>query len=209
METTQKPRGSFPLQWKVSLLVGTMLALLAIATGVSNIVYFRNVLHKEARDRGKAISATLASALVEMPDSAVGSTIASVKKEANLAYVEVVGPNGAIIAHTFEGRAPAQEPAVLKEAARISENIIDGVTYIDVPAAVITGAIVHVGLDPAEGNNRVLEAQKLLLGITLLALLVALGIAVPQLRRAAAAAHPRRLDDRRGRSHPEGRGDHQ
>jgi methyl-accepting chemotaxis protein len=178
METTQKPRGSFPLQWKVSLLVGTMLALLAIATGVSNIVYFRNVLHKEARDRGKAISATLASALVEMPDSAVGSTIASVKKEANLAYVEVVGPNGAIIAHTFEGRAPAQEPAVLKEAARISENIIDGVTYIDVPAAVITGAIVHVGLDPAEGNNRVLEAQKLLLGITLLALLVALGIAV-------------------------------
>ena len=179
MEPMQpRSSGSFPLQWKVSLLVGSMLALLAIATGVSNIVYFRNVLHKEARDRGKAISATLASALVEMPDSAVGSTIASVKKEANLAYVEVVGPNGAIIAHTFEGRAPAQDTAVLKQAARVEENVIDGVTYIDVPAAVITGAIVHVGLDPAEGNNRVLEAQKLLLGITLLALLFALGIAV-------------------------------
>ncbi len=178
MEPTAKSRGSFPLQWKVSLLVGSMLALLAIATGVSNIVYFRNVLHKEARARGKAISATLASALVEMPDAAIGAAIASVKKEANLAYVEVVGPNGAIIAHTFEGRAPLQEPSVLKESSRIGENVIDGVTYIDVPAMVITQAIVHVGLDPAEGNNRVLEAQKLLLGITLLALLFALGIAV-------------------------------
>ena len=178
MEPTAKSRGSFPLQWKVSLLVGSMLALLAIATGVSNIVYFRNVLHKEARARGKAISATLASALVEMPDAAIGAAIASVKKEANLAYVEVVGPNGAIIAHTFEGRAPLQEPSVLKESSRIGDNVIDGVTYIDVPAMVITQAIVHVGLDPAEGNNRVLEAQKLLLGITLLALLFALGIAV-------------------------------
>ena len=180
MELTKTPRsrGSFPLQWKVSLLVGTMLALLAIATGVSNIVYFRKVLHKEARDRGKAISSTLASALVEMPDSAVGSTILSVKKEANLAYVEVVGANGAIIAHTFDGRAPAQDATILKEPEKTGENVIDGVTYIDVPTAVITGAIVHVGLDPAEGNNRVLEAQKLLLGITLLALLAALGIAV-------------------------------
>ncbi len=179
MEIVQrKSRGSFPLQWKVSLLVGGMLALLAIATSVSNIVYFRNVLRKEARDRGKAISATLASALVEMPDSAVASTIASVKKEANLAYVEVVGPNGAIIAHTFEGRAPAQDAAILKQTSKVADNVIEGVTYIDVPAAVITGTIVHVGLDPAEGNNRVMEAQKLLLAITLLALLVALGIAV-------------------------------
>ena len=180
MESTPaaNTRGSFPLQWKVSLLVGGMLALLAVATGVSNVVYFRNVLHKEARDRGKAICATLASALVEMPDSAVGSTLLSVKKEANLAYVEVVGPNGAIIAHTFEGHAPAQDARVLKESEKTEDNVIDGVTYIDVPAPVITGAIVHVGLDPAEGNSRVLEAQKLLLGITFVALLVALGIAI-------------------------------
>ena len=95
---------SFPLHWKVSLLVGGMLALLAIATGVSNYLYFKSVLHNEARARGKAISATLASALVEMPDSAIASTIHAVKKEANLAYVDVVGPNGALIAHTFEGR---------------------------------------------------------------------------------------------------------
>ena len=46
------------------------------------------------------------------------------------------------------------------------------------PSAVITGSIVHVGLDPAEANQRVLEAQKLLVAITLVALLVALAIAI-------------------------------
>ena len=121
-------RRSFPLHWKVSLLVGGMLALLALATGLSNFFYFKSVLHNEAKARGKAISATLASALVEMPDSAIGSTIASVKKEATLAYVEVVGPNGAIIAHTFEGRPPVQEARILKESEKVEDNVIDGVS---------------------------------------------------------------------------------
>ena len=97
-------RRGWPLQIKVSALVVVALVSLALATGVSNYLYFRSVLKQEAISRGKAISATLASALVEMPDSAVGATIASVKKEAGLAYVEVVGPNGAMLAHTFEGR---------------------------------------------------------------------------------------------------------
>ena len=164
--------GSFPLRIKVSALVVLALAGLAIATGLSNYFYFRAVLKHEAIGRGKAISGTLASALVEMPDSAIGSTIASVKKEANLAYVEVVGPNGNIIAHTFEGRAPAQETTVLKEAERVQETSIDGNAVIDVPAPVITGSIVHVGLDPGAATTMVLEAQKLLIGITAAALFV-------------------------------------
>ena len=179
MEPSQKKfdpkhgRASFPLHWKVSLLLLAALVLLALATGLSNYFYFRNLLKNEATARGKAISATLASALVEMPDSAIGSTIASVKKEASLAYVEVVGPNGSIIAHTFEGRAPAQDQKVLKEAERVQEVTIEGTPYIDVPAPVITGSIVHVGLDPAEGNRLILEAQKLLVGITVVSLLAA------------------------------------
>jgi len=71
------------LQIKVSALVVVALGSLALATGVGNYLYFRSVLTEEATARGKAISATLASALVEMPDSAVGATIASVKKDAN------------------------------------------------------------------------------------------------------------------------------
>src|SRR5205085_4241252 len=128
-------RRGWPLQIKVSALVVAALVSLACATGLSNYLYFRSVLKEETTARGKAISATLASALVEMPDSAVGATIASVKKDATLAYVEVVGPNGGLIAHTFDGKPPQQEVSVLKEAERIQNVVLEGVTYLDVPAA--------------------------------------------------------------------------
>ena len=173
----------WPLQIKVSALVVAALVSLATATGLSNYLYFRSVLKQEATARGKAISATLASALVEMPDSAVGATIASVKKDASLAYVEVVAPNGGLIAHTFDGKAPQQDISVLKESERIQDITLDGVSYIDVPAAVITGATVHVGLDPAAGNAMVLQAQKLLVGITLAGLVVAAFISLALVAR--------------------------
>jgi len=182
-------RSGWPLQIKVSALVVVALASLALATGVGNYLYFRSVLGKEAAQRGRAISSTLASALVEMPDSSIGSTIAAVKKEAGLAYVEVVGPSGAIIAHTFEGRAPAQDPKVLRESGKIEDNVIEGVPYTDVPAPVITGSIVHVGLDPSAGNQTVMEALKLLVAITLAALVVA---ALVSVYLAARFTHPLR-----------------
>ena len=177
MDMKMMTRG-WPLQVKVSALVVVALASLALATGLGNYVYFRSLLKKEDTQRGRAISGTLASALVEMPDSAIGSTLSAVKKEASLAYVEVVGPNGAIIAHTFDGKAPPQEATVLREAEKIQENSIGGTTFIDVPAPVITGAIVHVGLDPEGGKQMVLEAQKLLAGITLAALVLAALVSV-------------------------------
>jgi len=183
METNLRPeergrRRGLALQIKVSALVVIALGSLAVATGVGNYLYFRSVLTEEATARGKAISATLASALVEMPDSAVGATIASVKKDANLAYVEVVGPNGSVLAHTFDGRIPQQDPAALRESERIRNVVLEGVTYLDVPAAVITGAIVHVGLDPAAWNDMAWRAQKLLGAITLAALVAAAFISV-------------------------------
>src|SRR5437899_6792039 len=183
METNLRPeergrRRGLALQIKVSALVVVALGSLALATGVGNYLYFRSVLTEEATARGKAISATLASALVEMPDSAVGATIASVKKDANLAYVEVVGPNGSVLAHTFDGRIPQQDPAALRESEKIRNVVLEGVTYLDVPAAVITGAIVHVGLDPAAWNDMAWRAQKLLGAITLAALVAAAFISV-------------------------------
>src|SRR5438876_4373693 len=176
-------RRGWPLQIKVSALVVAALASLAFATGLSNYLYFRSVLKQEATARGKAISATLASALVEMPDSAVGATIASVKKDAGLAYVEVVGPNGSLIAHTFEGKPPQQNASVLKESERIQDVILDGIPYIDVPAPVITGATVHVGLDPTAGNAMVLQAQKLLVAIPVAALVLAAFVALALVAR--------------------------
>jgi methyl-accepting chemotaxis protein len=166
-----RTRSGWPLQIKVSALVVLALVSLALATGLSNYLYFRSVLKQEAISRGRAISATLASALVETPDSAVGATIASVKKDANLAYIEVVSPNGAVVAHTFEGRAPAQQGSVLREAERVQDVNLEGINYIDVPAPVITGSVVHVGLDSAAASTLIFRAQKLLAGITLAALI--------------------------------------
>ena len=174
MKAVVKPpaRRSFSLQWKVSLLTLGALAVLALATGVGNFIYFRNLLNREAVARGRAIATTLAAALVEMPESAVGSTLASVKKEAGLAYVEVVSASGKVIAHTFDGALPPPELALRREVA-VEETVIEGRRYIDVPAAVITGDLVHVGLDPAEANRTVLSAQKLLVAFTAAALLIA------------------------------------
>ena len=83
METSVRPndrgrRRGLALQIKVSALVVVALGSLAIAIGLGNYLYFRSVLKVEATSRGKAISATLASALVEMPDSAVGADRKSV-----------------------------------------------------------------------------------------------------------------------------------
>ena len=163
--------GGFPLQWKVSLLTLGALIALALATGIGNSLYFRKVLARQAATRGRAIANTLAAALVDMPESAVGTTLASVKKEAGLAYLAVVSVDGKVVAHTFEG-APA--PALtLRKDLLAQELVIDGKAYLDVPAAVITGDLVHVGLDPAEDARTLLEAQKLLAASTLLALLLA------------------------------------
>ncbi|HYZ87975.1 MAG TPA: hypothetical protein VE620_01650, partial [Myxococcales bacterium] len=72
------PRARFPLLWKISLLVGGALALVATVLGAVEGNYFGKVLEAEGRARAKAISGTLASALVEMPESAVASTIQAV-----------------------------------------------------------------------------------------------------------------------------------
>ena len=170
-------KARFPLLWKISLLVGITLALVAVVVGAVLGSYFGKVLESEGRARAKAISVTLASALVEMPESAVASTLHSVKKDSELAYIEVVGPGGNLIAHTFDGKAPAQDPRQLRESEKVSEVLIDGVRYVDVPAPVMTGALVHVGLDPGRIAARLREAQIRLFGVTILAMAIALGIA--------------------------------
>ncbi|HWE24434.1 MAG TPA: methyl-accepting chemotaxis protein [Myxococcales bacterium] len=171
------PRARFPLLWKIFLLVGGALAVAATVIGAVEGSYFGTVLEAEGRARARAISATLASALVEMPDSAVAATIQAVKKDSGLAYIAVVGPNGKIVAHTFEGKAPLQDSPQLREREKIAEVVFDGTRYIDVPAPIISGALVHVGLDPSETAARLREAQQRLFGVTALAMVLALGIA--------------------------------
>src|SRR6202022_372030 len=86
-------------------------------------------------------------------------------------------------------RAPAEDERVLKQGEKVQQVVIEGATYIDVPALLITGAIVHVGLDPNAGKAVALQAQRPLLAITLLALVVA---ALISLSRGARGVGPRR-----------------
>ena len=173
----------FPLVWKISLLVGLTLVGSSAVMGLAQNKYFASVLEQEGRSRAKAIANTLASALVEMPDSAVASTVQAVKKDAGVAYIEVVAANGSILAHTFEGRPPAQDAAQLKEGEKVNEVVLDGITYVDVPAAVITGTLVHVGLDPAVTRARLHEAQTRALLLTLIAVAISLALAYFLVRR--------------------------
>src|SRR5918912_147365 len=176
-------RARFPLLWKISLLVGGALALVTAVVAAVAGSYFGQVLEVEGRARAKAISTTLASALVEMPESAIASTIQAVKKDSGLAYIEVVGQSGNIVAHTFEGKAPAQDPRQLREAESVTEVVLDGVRYVDVPAPVITGALVHVGLDPSGISGRFREAQMRLFGVDALATVLALAMAYVLVRQ--------------------------
>jgi methyl-accepting chemotaxis protein len=169
---------SYPLHLKITALVVLALLADALTTGFANYSYFRSVLEREATGRGKAVSLTLAQTLAAVPDAALGQTIAAVKRDARLAYVEVVGRDGAVLAHTFGSRARLSDDVVLRETQSIRETTIEGTTYIDVPAAAVTGAVVHVGLDPAAANQAALEAQWLLLAITLAALTLAAGAAI-------------------------------
>jgi methyl-accepting chemotaxis protein len=158
---------------KITLLTTAILVAFAIVIATVEVTYFREVLGREARGRGRAIAATLASAVVEMPDAAVAATIHSIKREAGLAYVQVVSPNGTVIAHTFDGRPPTQDPRLLREGQQDAENVIDGQSVLDVPAQALSGAIVHVGIDPAQASARLREAVLRLTFVTLLGVIVA------------------------------------
>src|SRR2546423_11665650 len=181
--SSSRRSAQFPLVWKISLLVGLTLVLSSTVMGLVQNRYFASVLEQEGRSRAKGIANTLASALVEMPDSAVASTVQAVKKDAGVAYIEVVAANGSILAHTFEGRPPAQDAAQLKEGEKVNEVVLDGTTYVDVPAAVITGTLVHVGLDPAVTRARLHEAQPRALLWTLIAVAISLALAYFLVRR--------------------------
>ena len=161
------------LLFKITGLTTLTLVAFAIVIASVEVNYLREVLGREARGRGRAIATTLAAALVEMPDAAITATILGIKREAGLAYVQLVSPTGSIVAHTFEGRPPNQDGRLLREGQRESDNLIDGQVVLDVPATAPSGFIVHVGIDPAEAGTRLSEAQKRLTWVTLISLLLA------------------------------------
>jgi methyl-accepting chemotaxis protein len=161
---------------KIALLLGGALVVFALAVSTAMTRYFSGVLRNEALERGRAVSSTLAAtvaSLPELPPEALTRILAAAKSEANLAYVEIVAPSGAVIAHTFAGRLPRHEPDHRSERQLPREGVVDGVSVIDVPTAAANGAIVHVGLELAAIDVRLRGARLWLFVISAAGLLLA------------------------------------
>jgi two-component system sensor histidine kinase/response regulator len=166
------------LPFKLSLLVVLVLVVFGLAVGTVGIDQFSRVMREEAIKNGRAVASTLSSSLVEIiatqQNAAVSSAIRSAKKTAGLAYVEVVEPDGTLIAHTYDGEPPRRDVKKRREAVQIQDDTVAGREVIDIPAEVITGAIVHVGLDRSAIEQKLGRARWAILGLTVVEVLLAL-----------------------------------
>ncbi|MBI3650831.1 MAG: hypothetical protein HY231_07250, partial [Acidobacteria bacterium] len=176
---TKKKTGKMSLPIKIGIVVAGTLILFGFGVGTFGINYFSSALRAEAVSRGQAVSSTLASSLVELiaaqQDAAVGEAIRSAKKNAaGLAYIQVVASDGRLIAHTFSGEPPTRDIKALLESEKIQDETMNGKVVIDVPSKLVTGAIIHVGLDRSMIDIKVRNARTTILGLTVIEVLLAL-----------------------------------
>jgi signal transduction histidine kinase len=166
------------LPFKMSLLVAGTLIVFGLVVGTFGIDHFSSILRAEAIRHGKAVASTLASSLIEIiatqQDAAVSTAIRSAKRMAGLAYVEVVDADDTLIAHTYEGNPPWRAGRVRQEATKIRDDTVAGQGVIDIPAEVVTGAVIHVGLDRSAIEAKVSRARLVVIGLTVLEVLLAL-----------------------------------
>ena len=181
MRTTEVKPANGPtvmLPFKVSLLVAGTLIVIGLVMGTFGIDRFSNVLREEAIRHGRAVASTLASSLMELiatrQDAAASAAIRSAQKMAGLAYVEVVNADGTLMAHTYEGNPPRREHRVGQEARQMQDDTVDGHGVIDIPAEVITGAVIHVGLDRSAIEAKVIKARLMVIGRTVLEVMLAI-----------------------------------
>src|SRR5882672_5131290 len=118
------------LPFKLSLLIVAVLVVFGLAVGTVGIDQFSRVLREEAIRNGRAVASTLSSSLVEIlatqQNAAVSSAIRSARNTAGLAYVEVVEPDGTLIAHTWDGEPPRRDADRRREAATIQDDTVAG-----------------------------------------------------------------------------------
>ena len=181
MRTTEVKPANGPtvmLPFKVSLLVAGTLIVIGLVMGTFGIDRFSNVLREEAIRHGRAVASTLASSLIEIiatrQDAVVRAAIRSAQKMAGLAYVEVVNADGTLMAHTYEGNPHRREHRVGQEARQMQDDTVAGHGVIDIPAEVITGAVIHVGLDRSAIEAKVIKARLMVIGRTVLEVMLAI-----------------------------------
>ena len=166
------------LPFKMSLLVAGTLIVFGLVVGTFGIDHFSSVLRAEAIRHGKAVASTLASSLIEIiatqQDAAVSAAIRSAKRMAGLAYVEVVHADGTLMAHTYEGNPPQRKSEVRQETMQIQDDTVADHGVIDIPAEVITGAVIHVGLDRSAIEAKVNKARLVVIGLTVIEVMLAI-----------------------------------
>jgi methyl-accepting chemotaxis protein len=173
---------SFPLHFKIAALVVVSLSTLTVGAGSANFLYLRSVLQREAIARGKGVADTLAQSMAEISDAALPATLAGIKRDANLSYLEVLSRGGVVLAHTFGKGSPIQDELVLKSTQGIRQTVIDGNSFIDIEVSSppppaksdrTEATVIHVGLDPSAATSAAWAAQKLLALVMLVALVIA------------------------------------
>jgi signal transduction histidine kinase len=166
------------LPFKMSLLVAGTLIVFGLVVGTFGIDHFSGLLRAEAIRHGQAVASTLTSSLIEIiaaqQDAAVSAAIRSAKKMAGLVYVEVINADGTLIAHTYEGNPPQRTSRARQKAMQIQDDTVAGQGVIDIPAEVITGAVIHVGLDRSAIEAKVGKARLVVIGLTVIEVLLAL-----------------------------------
>ena len=163
---------------KISRLLGGTLFAFALVAFLIMAGYFSAVLRAEAEARGRAVAHSLAaavSALPELPPAALTAMLTATRREANLAYVELCGPAGNVVAHSHSGgRVPRRDLEHRKERELTIDDVVDGVAVIDLPAvAAGNGDIVHVGLPLSAIDARLRVARLWLFAITMAGMLLA------------------------------------
>src|SRR5262249_36773184 len=79
-----------------------------------------------------------------------------------------------LMAHTYEGNPPRREHRVWPEARQMQDDTVAGHGVIDIPAEVITGAVIHVGLDRSAIEAKVIKARLMVIGRTVLEVMLAI-----------------------------------
>jgi two-component system sensor histidine kinase/response regulator len=191
------PGRGHALPLKVGLLVGGLLGLFAIVTATFGIQYFSDALREEAVRRGRGIASSLANSLVEITaarqDAAVRRAIEEVQEDNSLAYVEVVNPDGSLFAHTHEGEPPERPAEARAEHQLVRDDMVGGRKVIDVPEKMITGHVVHVGLDRSAVDILTFRARMTVILVTavvvVLAWLASVWLTQPYVRDLAETNH--------------------
>jgi methyl-accepting chemotaxis protein len=170
-------RWSRTLLFKSALLISASMVVFGTVCTLGVFVHLSRVQREEAIEHTRAFAAIAAAGTAATPDMSPQSmAVESLRKVPGVAYVEVVGPAGDVLAHTFAGgRAPRRDLEHLREKERVLEDVVDGVAVFDVPAASSHGDIVHVGLDKSSVETSARGVRLALFAIGAAGFLLALG----------------------------------